>query len=284
MKACSFLALIGAAVGAHAALPQIVSVQADSVFAGQAVTCRVQVTDVDGDLDFVRFSVASPGPAGWQTLGDVEVNGSSAAAVKTWTPQRVGVHTVRAVVYDLSGQAAAERTFDVIAGRLRLGAFTAPAGSNRLVTHPGEITMIERAGSAAIEAQPAANLIFWSGGRVVLRSGFRARAGAFFWGAVDHDLDGYSDLEELADTDGDGMFDAWEFDHGFNLLDPSDAAGDADGDGLSNLAEFQSHRDPRNRDDAPGLPAGVGLVLRVPGNSFFGVKLSTWEILPVAAP
>ena len=46
-----------------------------------------------------------------------------------------------------------------------------------------------------------------------------------------------------ADSDNDGMSDAWEVQHGLNPL-LNEAAGDPDGDGLSNLAEFQRDLSP----------------------------------------
>lgn len=46
------------------------------------------------------------------------------------------------------------------------------------------------------------------------------------------------------DSDGDGMWDGFEFKHGLSLLS-NDSAQDADGDGLSNLAEFNAGRNPR---------------------------------------
>ena len=50
----------------------------------------------------------------------------------------------------------------------------------------------------------------------------------------------------VADSDGDGMPDAWETAHGLNPDDPSDAALDSDGDGLTNLNEYLAETDPRD--------------------------------------
>ena len=49
-----------------------------------------------------------------------------------------------------------------------------------------------------------------------------------------------------ADTDGDGMPDAWEIANGFNPNNPNDASQDADGDGFSNLQEYLAGTNPRN--------------------------------------
>ncbi|MBN2327865.1 MAG: hypothetical protein JXR73_11985 [Candidatus Omnitrophica bacterium] len=66
--------------------------------------------------------------------------------------------------------------------------------------------------------------------------------------AGDADDDGLTNLEEYEaetnpvnrDTDGDGLFDGWEWKNGLDPLDPSDAQKDYDGDGLTNLEEFES--------------------------------------------
>jgi pectate lyase len=50
--------------------------------------------------------------------------------------------------------------------------------------------------------------------------------------------------EPYKDSDGDGMPDAWEREHGLNANDPTDAAGDLDGDGYTNIEEFINGTDP----------------------------------------
>lgn len=59
-----------------------------------------------------------------------------------------------------------------------------------------------------------------------------------------------------ADSDGDGMPDAWELRFRLNPLDPSDASLDPDGDGMSNVDEFLRGRDPRAR----AVPAAPSLL------------------------
>lgn len=54
------------------------------------------------------------------------------------------------------------------------------------------------------------------------------------------------------DTDGDGIPDWWEAQHGLNLL-VDDASADADGDGVSNLAEYGYGTDPQNPNSKPTL-------------------------------
>jgi hypothetical protein len=47
-----------------------------------------------------------------------------------------------------------------------------------------------------------------------------------------------------ADTDGDGMPDAWEKTHGLNASDATDGSGDADKDGYTNVEEFLNGTNP----------------------------------------
>jgi Alpha/beta hydrolase of unknown function (DUF900)/Bacterial TSP3 repeat len=60
-----------------------------------------------------------------------------------------------------------------------------------------------------------------------------------------------------ADTDGDGLPDAFENQHGFNPFEARPAGADADGDGLDDLAEFHHGTHPRSPDsDNDGMRDG----------------------------
>ncbi|MEX2608190.1 MAG: hypothetical protein WD708_12680, partial [Kiritimatiellia bacterium] len=61
----------------------------------------------------------------------------------------------------------------------------------------------------------------------------------------------------MADSDGDGMPDAWEIAHGLDPFDPTDALADANGDRVPNLWEYVHGTDPN---DAQSTPAPTQVV------------------------
>jgi hypothetical protein len=234
---------------ARAALPTVPVLSVDSVVLGQSVILHAEVADTDEDLDFVTFQVSGPGVSGWSNLGNVNVSGTHAAANVVWLPPQTGVYTLRVVVHDLSGTTTQDQTFEIYSGRIVVPEQTIASGVNRMYQNDGEIATVESTSGAKVVVQAGGNFILWSGGRVTLKPGFHAQAGSFFWAAVDHNMNGYSDLEETTDTDGDGIPDAWEVDHGMNPINASDAAADRDGDGLTNLQEYQQGRDIDKKDN-----------------------------------
>lgn len=84
-------------------------------------------------------------------------------------------------------------------------------------------------------------------------------------------------LFTAADTDGDGMPDAWESDHGTNPLVP-DADQDADRDGMTNGQECLAGTDPQSAhstlrlEASPGAPGGVILSFLAISNRAYAVS------------
>jgi hypothetical protein len=278
-----FAVCIGGLVLARAAAPVVQSATGTSVQQGGSVTLQASVADADGDLAFVAFYAAVPGIAGWLHLGDRNVSGTSASATLTWQPPLADVYSFLVEAHDTTGSTSAQSTFEVFGGRLVVPSVTISNGVNRMYQNTGEVVTTENQSSSNVIVQNGGNLILWAGGRVTLKPGFHAQAGSFFWAAVDHNMNGYSDLEEVTDTDGDGMFDAWEVDHGLNPI-VNDANSDLDGDGATNLSEFLAGRDPNNRADGATLPSTVQLILKTPSRGYLGVNTSSWKITSVANP
>ncbi len=67
------------------------------------------------------------------------------------------------------------------------------------------------------------------------------------------------------DSDGDGMPDGYELEHGFDPFDPADAEADADGDGVSNAAEFAAGTNPHADDYPPVISLPQAVVIDATG-------------------
>ena len=93
----------------------------------------------------------------------------------------------------------------------------------------------------------------------------RARKGHFI--SSQKDVGGwptYASAKPPADSDHDGMPDAWEKRHGFNPADGADGPKDKDGDGYTNVEEYLNLTDPTKPDD--GRPAPQPAVRIQAGN------------------
>ena len=90
---------------------------------------------------------------------------------------------------------------------------------------------------------------------------------------ADDDNDSVADVDDAfpldpvynADSDSDGMPDAFETDNGLDPNDPADAAGDLDGDGRNNLQEFEQGGDVAADDVAPVVTVPADLVVNSTG-------------------
>jgi formylglycine-generating enzyme required for sulfatase activity len=66
------------------------------------------------------------------------------------------------------------------------------------------------------------------------------------------DVGGWPELDKgtpVEDTDGDGMPDAWEKEHGFDPNSAADGSADADGDGYTNVEEYLNGTDPHKAEE-----------------------------------
>lgn len=89
----------------------------------------------------------------------------------------------------------------------------------------------------------------------------------------------------LADSDGDGLPDAWETATGLNPTSPADRLLDGDGDGLTNLQEYEAGTDPDNADsylriDTIDINGGANVTFGALSNRTYTVQSSDGIGLP----
>jgi hypothetical protein len=186
----------------------------------------------------------------------------------------------------LAASSTFSRTTQSFKDRELVGPLNLNSGEIRRVQTLGEIRTAQNdqasatsnPGAFQVTAQSGSSLVLWAQNRVVLKPGFRSMAGSVLWATVDANMNGYSDMEESIDSDGDGLFDAWEFEHGLNVFgSPNDPA-------LVNSAGNKISSDTNMNAKTAPMPAGFQLVIRYPNNTYAGVRTSNWSITGISAP
>jgi chitinase len=142
---------------------------------------------------------------------------------------------------------------------------TASAGAHGSISPSGSVT-VNRGGSQSFTITPAAD---YEIADVVVDGGSVGAVNSYTFSDVtgDHEITASFEADpSVADSDGDGMPDAWEQQHGLNPA-ANDADDDPDHDGVTNLNEYLGGTDPMQSDvdaspDAPHLvlPADRDLV------------------------
>ena len=279
---------------AHAALP-VVSVSVTTFYLGNSVTITPWMADADADMDYATFAVSGPGTNGFQPIGgNVSVPGAGTSAQQSgvtvqqnWTPTLPGLWTLQVTVHSLNGTNSATCTFDVLAGTRTISPMVLTAGTSQLLSYEGELVTTTNTSARVVDAQSGSNLILWSGGRIKLEPGFHAQSGTYngtgtmFWAAIDHNMDGYSDIEETQQNFVSGVPDAWLAD--MALTDSGIKLGHPLSTWSYTAAQLQTayHNGVKPADAANATSTKVySLVLATP-SGFFAVKPDSWTITSV---
>jgi len=274
--------LAGFSTFAAASVPTVQSFSTSPIYLGSAATLSSNVADSGGGLVHVTFSASGPGLTGWQNVGDVAVTGSQANAQVTWAPVIPGLYTVEVSVFnaDPNNPAIAYQFQEVLAGTRSLVPFTIANGMSQLLAYEGEFVTATDTASYSTSVKSGGTLILWSGGRIKLEPGFHAESGSFFWAAVDHNLNGYSDIEETQQHFIPGVPDAWLADQA--LTDPGINLSQSVSSWAYSSAQLQAAYQGgyKSTDIASVTKQNTGnypLVLATPAG-FLGVQTDTWSI------
>lgn len=97
----------------------------------------------------------------------------------------------------------------------------------------------------------------------IYRAIFKEKNKAFVWGySILFNTELYQLNVDGSDSDGDGLWDAYELAYNMDITDASDASLDYDGDGLTNIVEFDLGTDPTQPDtDSDGVDDGTEVEL-----------------------
>lgn len=255
--------LLAGVATAQAAAPTIRVLTVKSALLSESIAIHVEVTDADSNLNRVEFYVQKVGEANETLFSTVGTPGASAVVDHTHAPTSLGYYKIRVVAVDTANESATlSRTTEIFTQRVTVAPTTFAAGPVQTISANGEILTTENTAATNVDVPAGAAVVLQAKSRVRLLPGFRARSGADFTAYVDANMNGFSDLEEIADSDGDGMPDVWEYYRGLDVA-VNDAAADPDGDGLTNLQEYLQNRNPHVADN----PANnnLGLKLFTPG-------------------
>lgn len=220
------------------------------------------------DVIAVQFFVQGAGMSGWQLKGTATPGAgltSSGAglynASVSWTPLGEGDYEVTAVAVDAKGNSSEDaglspvKRFEVDFATSGQGMPEVAMALDEVITdltvlagqEPSFAAKRSIEASTAVTVNSGGSLTLAAGGKVVLKPGFQAKSGSDFVARID---------PQYLDTDGDGMYDAWEIARGLDANSAADALADADGDGFSNVMEFRIGQNP-NQADASAASSGV---------------------------
>jgi len=267
---------------AFGSVPAVQSFSTAPIYLGNTAVLSALVTDGAGGLVHATFYANGLGTSTWQNIGDVALSGAQATAQINWTPTLPGLYTIEVAVFnaDPNNPAIAYQFQEVLAGSRTLAPFTVASGMSQIFDYTGELLTTTDTGSLSSSVKSGGNLILWSGGRIKLEPGFHAEAGTFFWAAIDHNSNGYSDIEETQQNFVPGVPDAWLADQA--LTDSGIKLGQPLSTWSYTAAQLQAAYQGgyKSTDIATVTKPNSGnypLILSTPAG-FYGVQTSSWTI------
>lgn len=281
--------------------------------AGSDTSDRLAAFPVSGASNFGRNSVdlAAPAVGIATTFGP----GTNSYALTFFGTSAAAAHVAGAVAVLAAANPAA--TAAQIKAALLGAVDLKPALTNKLVSH-GRLNLARALGYPILTAPPISQAVA-RGGNVTFSAGFSGQpppfgvqwrhgaetlashtvsgpldffaltnaqpADAGLWQVVvNHPASSTSatntfTLTVLADSDGDGLPDAWELAHGLGTNNTADATNDGDGDGLNNFAEYHAGTNPTNGASALRIESLSFTHSTTPALTFFAASNKTYTVL-----